>query len=131
MLARLAIVVACVLLIAACDSSVDAGPLFEALEGTWTSEVEPETVRFLPNGRYEFVAGGIVTEAGRVSLASDGAAPDPDALDALREIQFFADRADLFDFTAFQVVSADAATLTIQQCFVDCEGVPEQVYRRR
>lgn len=128
---RLAAGALAVLLLSACDSGLDAGPLFDALEGTWTSEADPSTVQFLPGARYAFVADGDVTEAGRVSLASDGDAPDPDALGALRQIQFFPDDEGASGASFFTVVSADASTLSVQQCFGDCEGVPVDTYRRQ
>ena len=128
---RLAIV-ALLLPLAACDSGIDTPPLFEALQGTWATaaDTEPSTIRFLPRGRYEFLSGGEVTEQGRFSLASDGEAADPDALPALRDIQFNPE-GDGVSASFFNVVSADASALSLQRCLSECDGVATRVYRRR
>ena len=125
-------VVALLLPLAACDSGLDGPPLFDALEGTWstTADAEPSAIRFLPSARYEFVSGGEVTERGRFSLASDGEAVDPDALPALRDIEFYPDDDDL-SASFFNVVSADASSLSLQRCASDCDGVAVEVYQRR
>ena len=126
---RSLLIVAAVLSLAACDSGLDSPPLFSALEGTWAAQstAAPATIRFLPEGRYEFVSGGGVTERGRYSLSSDG---DSDDFSALRSIQFNAEPRDLGS-TYYTVSSASAPTLALQRCATECEGVPTQVYERQ
>ncbi|WP_420455717.1 hypothetical protein [Rubrivirga sp.] len=126
------LLIAPLLLLAACDSGVESPPLFVALEGTWTAtaDAEPPTIRFFSDGRYELVADEWVAERGRFSLASDGNAADPDALAALNQIQLYPEDRDLSP-TFFDVVSANSSALSLQRCFGDCEGVAVWVYRRQ
>ena len=88
------------------------------------------TIRLFPSGRYEFATGGGVAERGRFSISSDGAAPDPEALPALRTVQFYP-AAGGRPPTYSTVTAASTSALSLQRCAVSCEGVPVWEYRRR